>query len=325
LVYFAAFYSVTLVGHWLAGRREELRADFLTGCFNLIAIAPFLVPFLFGLGSLSVPYWQSSDISLPGIVVEQFLFLGTTLPYGGKSATAVNLLVFGLLLAPLVSALRRQSRLIRAEPALSSLWWVAPGIVAAAGLLVGQDLLFYPRGFIPSAPFLLAYWVLFTGAMTVRTWVRGIYVAVLLVPFCLSGYLVAASHPSQAYLRGQDKLAEVVRHLEVYRDDFDILLVHHWWMAPYFAYNYPDRSRVMALGRDYRDEGGVLRDLERVPPESRVLLVLNDVATKHTDPEGKVVAALMAKRSLIREIPCPNEALLGRGLLCDRILLFSRE
>jgi 4-amino-4-deoxy-L-arabinose transferase-like glycosyltransferase len=322
LVYLAAFYTVALAGHRRAGRREELRADLLTGCLTVVAIAPFLSPLLFGLGHSSVPYWQVSDVSLPGILAEQFLFLGTTLPHGGVFAAILNLSVFGLLVLPLLDALRRRSELVAAEPVLSSLWWLAPGMVAGLGILIGQDLLFYPRGFISTAPFLLTYWVLFTRALSGPSWARRAYGAVLLVPFVLSGYLVATSDPAQAYLRGRESLAEVVRQVDVHRDEFDLIVVHHWWLAPYFSYYSVDRSKVWALGRDSAGPSGALGDVDRVPPGARVLLVLNDVA-RSSDPGGGVVAALMSRRSLIRELPCPGDAARGRGLVCNRMLLFG--
>jgi hypothetical protein len=325
LVYFAAFYAVTLLGHRLARSRADLRADFLTGCFNLVAVAPFLIPLLFGLGSVSVPYWQSSDISLPGILVEQFLFLGTTLPHGGVPATLLNLIVFTLLLVPLLDAIRHDPGSIRNELAISSLWWVSPAIVAGVSILIGQDLLFYPRGFISTVPFLLAYWVLFTGNMSISKWLKVPYVALLLGPFLLSGYSVATNHPGQAYLGGRDRLAQIVRDLDSHQEEFDIILIHHWWMAPYFAYHYPERSKVWALGSEGPGEKGLIADLERVPPRARVLLVLNDIATERTDPKGVALQFLSSRRALIRELPCSQESLLGLGLLCNRILLFGPD
>ena len=323
LVSLAAFHLLTLARHHLAGRREALRDDLTTAGVTLLAAAPLLFPLLFGLGRLPVPFWQVSDVSLPGILVEQFLFLGTTLPRGSEVATVLNLSVFALLLWPFANALWRRSGLIAAEPVLSCLWWLAPALVAAVGALIGQDLLFLPRGFISTAPFLLAYWVLFTSTMSGPRWARRAYVTLLLVPFVLSGHLVATSHPGQAYLRGRDSLAEVVRQVAVYRDEFDVILVDHWWIAPYFSYYYAEPSRVWALGRDDA-ERDVLADLERVPPDARVLLVLNELATSQTDPDGKVAAALAARRVLIRELPCSHDGLPGRGLVCKRMLLFGR-
>lgn len=322
LLYLATFYAVMLAAHRWAGRRDELRADLLTGGVGLLVTCPYLIALRLGLGRSSVPYWQVSDVSLPGILAEQFLFLGTTLPNGGVFAAVLNLVVFGLLVLPLLDALRRRSELVAADPVLSSLWWLVPGMVTGLGILIGQDLLFYPRGFISTAPFLLAYWVLFTGALSGPGWVRRVYGAALLVPFVLSGYLVATSDPAQAYLRGRESLAEVVRQLEVHRSEFDLIVVHHWWVAPYFSYYYVDRSKVWALGRAAADPSNVRRDVERLPPGSRVLLVLNDVA-RSSDPGGDVVAALMSRRSLIRELPCPGDPGSGRGLVCSRMLLFG--
>jgi hypothetical protein len=323
LVYFAAFYAVVLAGHRLAGRSEHFRADLRTGGFTLAATAPLLFPLFFGLGS-TAPFWQVSDISLPGIVVEQFLFLGTTLPHGGLTVTVINLVVFGLLVLPFAAALVRRSGLIGSDPLLSSLWWLAPGMVAGVGILVGQDLLFHPRGFISSAPFLFAYWVIFTGALPGPRWTRRLYVVVLIVPFLLSGQLVATSHPGQAYLRGRGGLAEVVRGVAAHREEFDLILIDHWWMAPYFTYFYEDRSRVWALGRDGQGETAAVEDVARLPADARVLLVINDVGANRTDAEGKVVEALRSRRTFLRELPCPEPAVPERGLVCNRMLLFDR-
>src|SRR5262249_61440979 len=95
-----------------------------------------------------------------------------TLPRGGASPATLTLLVFGLLLLPLLDAVRRCSELVAGEPVLSSLWWVTPGSLAGLGILIGQDLLFHPRALTPTAPFLFAYWVLFTGELSGPAWVR---------------------------------------------------------------------------------------------------------------------------------------------------------
>lgn len=323
VAYLAAFYVLTLAGHRRAGRQEALRADLRAGRFVLLALAPLLVLVLLGLGTLPVPFWQTSNVGLPALLVEQFLFLGTSLPQGGRTAVLINVVAFLLLVVPFVDALRRRSGLIGAEPVSSSLWWLAPALVAAAGLAIGQDLLSSPRNLVSSGPFLLVYWVLFTSSLAGPRWVRRLYAVVLLVPFALSGFLVASSHPGQAYLRGRDTLAAVVRDLAAYADEFDVMLVDHWWMAPFFSYYYAEPGKVWALGRDDRGEGGSVRDLDRLPADARVLLVTNDAALQ-SDSEGGVAEALRSRRRLIREIPCPHADLPGRGLVCSRMLLFGR-
>jgi hypothetical protein len=288
----------------------------------LIVLAPVAALVLLGLGTLPVPFWQTSNVSLPGLFVEQFLFLGTTLPQGGLTATAINAVGFVLLVLPLLDALRRRSGLVARDPVLAGLGWLAPALVAAGGVAIGEDLLSAPLSFIASAPFLLAYWALFTSSLAGPRGVRRLYAAVLLVPFVLSGFLVASRHPGQAFLHGRDSLAAVVRDVAAYRDEFDVILVDHWWTAPYFAYYYLEPGRVWALGRDDRGEGGAVRDVARVPGEARVLLVLNAAAAQ-TDPEGRVAQALHARRPLIREIPCPHADQPARGLVCSRMLLFG--
>jgi hypothetical protein len=80
---------------------------------------------------------------------------------------------------------------------------------------------------------------------------------------------------------------------------------------------------VWPLGRERGGPSGLLEDLATLPPRARVLLVVNDLAVRQTDPDGQVVAALKATRPLIRERPCLYPALPGAGLVCTRIYVFG--
>ena len=139
---------VTLSAHARAGRRAELRHDLTTCAVVFLALLPFALGLLVGLRRVSAPYWQVSRVGVSGILAEQFLFLGTTLPGGGGIETVLNVMVAALLCVPLVHAARHRRPLVEAEPMLSGLWWVAPVLVAAVGVLAGRNWLFYPRGFI---------------------------------------------------------------------------------------------------------------------------------------------------------------------------------
>lgn len=324
LVFLGAFFAVILAGHARARRRAELRDDLATAIVILVALLPFALALLIGMRRVAVPYWQISRVGVTGILAEQFLFLGTTLPGGGPMASVLNLVVAGLLCAPLIHAVARRRDLIRAEPLVGSLWWVAPALVALAGALLGRNWLFYPRGFISTAPFLLAYWVSFTREMRVAAWKLRAYVALLLAPFAINGLLVATQHPGQPYLRGRAILADVARNVEADRRDYDLVLVHHWWMGQFYYYYLSEPRTVWPLGRGREGAAAALDDLGKVPAGARVLLVVNDLANG-PDPDGSVVAALKATRPLIRERPCLYAGLPGTGLVCARIYLFGAE
>jgi 4-amino-4-deoxy-L-arabinose transferase-like glycosyltransferase len=322
LVFLAAFFAVILAGHARARRRAELREDLATAIVVLVALLPFALALLVGMRRVSVPYWQISRVGLAGILAEQFLLLGTTLPGGGPRETILNVVVSGLLCVPLLYAVARRRDLIRAEPLISGLWWVAPVLVAGAGALLGRNWLFYPRGFISTAPFLLAHWVSVTRQMRVAAWRRRAYAALLLVPFVVNGSLVAIQHPSQPYFRGRGALADVARNVEADRKDYDVVLVHHWWMGQYYYYYLSEPLKVWPLGRGREGKTAALEDLAKIPAGARVLLVVNDLATG-SDPDGSVVAALKAARTLVRERPCLHSCLPGTGLVCARIYLFG--
>ena len=322
LVFLAAFFAVILAGQARARRWAELRDDLTTAVVVLVVLLPFALALLVAMQRVSVPYWQIARVGVTGILAEQFLFLGTTLPGGGTMAIALNVAVAGLLCVPLIHAVARRRDLIRAEPLVASLWWVAPVLVGAAGSLLGRNWIFYPRGFISTAPFLLAYWVSFTREMRLGTWRQRAYVAALLVPFLINGLLVATQHPAQPYFRGRALLADVARDVETDRKDYDVVLVHHWWMGQYYHYYLSEPQTVWPIGRDREGTAAALDDLPKVPAGARVLLVVNDLATG-TDPDGSVVAALKAARPLVRERPCLHSAVPGTGLVCARIYLFG--
>src|SRR5262245_46759795 len=77
LVYFAAFYAQRLWHHARAGRRAELRADFITGLLSALAVAPLVRIVLGSFRGLAVDYWSASPNSLVSVVAEEFVFTGT--------------------------------------------------------------------------------------------------------------------------------------------------------------------------------------------------------------------------------------------------------
>jgi hypothetical protein len=323
VVFLGTFVAVTLVAHARGGRHAALRADFVTGAVVGLAVAPCLLGLLVGLRQVSVPYWQISRVGVSGILAELFLLPGTTLPGGSRMPTLISVVVAVLVCVPLLHAAFRHRDLIQAEPRVSCLWWAAPGLVGAAGVLAGRNWLFYPRGFISVAPFLLAYWVSFTPRMDVRPWLRRLYATVLLVPFALNGLLVALQHPSQPYFRGRDILASIARDVEADRGAYDVVLIHHWWMAQFYYYYLSEPLKVRPLGRGREGPTAARDDLAAVPPQARVLLVVNDLARSQSGSEASVVAALRASRPLVRERPCLFPSLRAGGLVCTRIYLFG--
>ncbi len=328
LVHFAAFYTVVLGAHALAGRRRELRRDLLAGLVSLLAASPLLPLLARGLGGLSGSYWRLGELTLTGVLSEQLLFLGTTLPPRNVPAIGLDLAVVGWLLLPF-AALAARRAWPALPPAVVWLGFAAPGGVAVLELLVGGDLLFYPRGFIASTPFLLAAWVAMVAAWPIGRRRKAAYVMVLGVPFALSGIAAATARPGHAYYRDREAPREIALAAHARRDRFDVLLVHHWWLAQAFAYHYPDAWRVQGLGAQRRalaaregEAAAAVADVASVPAELRVLLLLNDVAGE-LDPGAAVVEALRAERALLWEGPCRPDPLPGEGLFCRRMLLFG--
>ncbi len=323
LVYFAAFYAVVLAAHAVAGRRRELRNDLITGALSLALVAPLIVLLAVVLSRYSLPYWKWQVITLPGVVAEQFLFLMV-----GPASEWMNFFVSVLLLLPLLHAVRRNRQLIRSYPVVALVWLVAPGAMVLLGWLLGRDLLFYPRGFIPCAPFLLAYWVLFTDSMNIGRWSKRVYIALLMVPFLL--FSVVMSHPDQPYFKHRGTMAEIVRNAKDHSEEFDLIIVHHWIVTHYFAYYYPEKEKVRGLGALLRREAAergekvaILKDLVALPGDARLLLVLNEVATDHVDPRGEVLQLLFSTRPMIREFPCRDVTMPGDTLLCSRMIIFG--
>ena len=323
VVFLAAFFTVILATHVRANRRAELRDDLRTGAYILVATSPLLIYMLRGLGNVSVPYWLLAGVDIPGILVEQFLFLGTTLAGGETFATIANVVIAALVILPLILAIRRRNEILTTTPLIVSLWWVAPVLIDVAGIVVGANLLFYPRGFIPTTPFLLTYWVVYTREMRLSAWARRAYQAVLIVPFVLNGLMVSIQHPAQPYFRGRAVLGDVARDVERLRDEYDIILIHHWWMAQCYYYFLSEPATVWPLGLGYEGDTGPVEDLENVPPEARVLLVVNDLAAGYSDPDGAVVEALRAQRPLVRERACLYPRVQGSKLLCSRVYVFG--
>ena len=138
----------------------------------------------------------------------------------------------------------------------------------------------------------------------------------------VNGLLVATQQPAQPYFRGRALLADVARDVETDRKDYDLVLVHHWWMGQYYHYYLSEPQTVWPIGRDRDGTAAALDDLTRLPAAARVLLVVNDLAAG-PDPDGSVVAALKAERPLVRERPCLHSAVPGTGLVCARIYLFG--
>ena len=323
LVFLGAFYAVRGVAHLRARRFAELRDDLASGALVLLAVLPLVALLGLGLARLDLQHWRVSTLTLPAIFAEQFLFLGNTLGAPGNLRhLALSLLVAGLVALPFALAWRRAGAL-RLELALLGL--AGPALVALLGLLTGIDLLFYPRGFIPGVPFLLATWLLLATRLPWPRALRGAYLALLLVPFVVNGVAVATARPAQAFFHNRDVMQDIVRQAQALDGDFDVLVVHHWWLSWYFVYYYPKPEKIRDAGELLvaRRTDGPLRVLAGLPPDARVLLVLNGLATRHADPADLVLRRLARDRQLRREIPCHAYPVPGDALFCERMLLFG--
>jgi hypothetical protein len=323
LVFLCAFYAVRGVAHLRAHRLDALRDDLASGSLVLVATLPLVALLVLGLVRLDLHHWQVSTLTLPAIFAEHFLFLGNTLGEGSDLRhLALSLLVAALVALPFPLAWRRVDA---AGRELALLGVAAPALVALLELLTGIDLLFYPRGFIACVPFLLAAWLVFAAHLPGPSRLRNAYLALLLIPFAINGLAVATARPAQAFFLNRDAMHDIVRQAETFDDDFDVLVVHHWWLSWYFVYYYPKPEKIWDPGELLvaRRTGEPQRVLAGLPKDARILLVLNSLATRHADPGDLVVQQLARERTLRREITCQPYPVPGDSLFCERMLLFG--
>jgi hypothetical protein len=325
LVFLGSVHVIRLGSHLFAGRRGELRRELREALITLALLSPLLLVFAGQLSGLSMRYWQRADLDLAGVWTEEFLLLGSSLAGAGRHVAWLNLLVAGLVLAPYARALWRSPHPFREQPVL-----LVGVVMPLVGALLGRGHLFLPRGFIPSVPFLLAGWALAASWMDAGRWRRA-YVALLMAPFLLSSYAVATSDPRQGFFRGREVMPEIVAAARRLENDYDLLVVHHWWLAQYVAFHHPHPERVHGLGMERRRQASrqgelaaVLGDVAALPRDARLLLMCNDLASE-VDGRDAVIAVLSARRPLLRELPCREQPVPGESLLCRRLLLFGPE
>jgi hypothetical protein len=332
IVFIGAFHGLRWAFDRFAGRRVEQRRELADALVALAAAGPFLAFVLWRFARLSLPYWRRVSIDLPAIWAEQFLCLGSTIGTAPESAAWLNRLVTLLVLVPFVALVWQRPRAFLERPLLL-LGLAMPLGVAFAGAAIGTHLLFYPRGFIGATPFLLAGWAVSTLELPQRAWLRGAYAALLLVPFLGSSLAIAVNHPAHAYYRDRNVLPEIVARAASLGDRYDVLLVHHWWLAQYVAYFHPEPERVQGLGMWRRDDAArdgelvaVLRDLAQIPPDARILLLRNDLIGIYGDPGDAVLDALRGRRPQLDALPCREAPPIpGESMLCNGLYLFGPE
>lgn len=333
LFFFAGFWAQRLWRHWRAGRRAELREDVVTGFCTGLAVLPLVLIFSYSFSRITFGYWASNAINLISVLAEQFLFTGSA--GAGDDPNLLMLLgiqvvVLVLLLLPVLVVWWRKAPRPSLHPVLAALWLWPPALVQGWDILTGGKIMFLPRGFIGSAPYMLTWWLAWTAAMPVSQRLRRAYQAVLLVPFFAFACAAALSSPGFAAFKNRDVIREIVAQTAPFEGRFGTLGIHFWWMAQYYGYFYRGPAVVTPLGlldRDFAQQEGelpaVLHSLERLPPDSGVLLVENIVASRYLDPEGKVVAALEARRPRLADIPCHPTYGPEVALFCTRMILFG--
>jgi len=332
IVFLAGFHGLRWLAHVLARRPADGRRALMDGVTSLAAAAPFVALLVRGLASLSLPHWSLYPLDLPAVWAEQLLFLGSTIGDAPHSAAFLNRAIALLLLVPFATASWRSWQTLLDRPLLV-LGLALPLFVVVGGAVVGQHWLFFPRGFIGDTPFLLAGWGLLTLELPVRPAARNAYAALILVPFLASGVAVAASYSGHAFYRNRGVMAEIVEQTTRIRDRYDVLLVHHWWLAQYVAFYHPAPDCVRGLGMWRRAEAArdgeltaVLQDLASVPPGARVLLLRNDLTNAYGDPGDAVLEALRARRAQLAVLPCRDEPpVVGESMLCNGLFLFGPE
>jgi hypothetical protein len=334
LIYFAAFYSQRLWLDWRRGQRAALRDDLLTGVISVVAISPLLALLYLSVTHLiSLPYWQSPTLNFVSVVAEQFLFTGAA---GAGEDPNVGVLlmlqavVFALLMLPVIVRRRRKGAAPELHPILANLWWWSPALVQVHDILATRSLMFYPRGFTPSAPFLLTWWLTQRDAMPGPRWQRRAYTALMLVPFVAFGYQTAVCDPNHAGFKNREVLGEVMDQIRTLDGRFDRVVVHLWWDAQAVAHHYRGPAPVEALGMPHRtlarkdgEMAAVLTSLIQLPPTERLLLVENALASGYVDPGGLVRAALDGSRPRLAEVPCHPTRASEVGVYCNRMILYG--
>ena len=333
LVYLASFYGQRLWHHHRAGRRAELRDDFTTGVVCFVVVLPLVLLFLHSFERLSLGYWTAGSINLATVVAEQWFFTGSL--GAGEDPNVLTLvvvqtIVFALLMVPALVVWWRGAPRPVLHPLLASIWLWSPGLMQACDLLFSRKSMFLPRGFLPSAPFLLTWWFTWSEAMPVGRRTRRIYQGVMLVPVLLFAIPIATSSPDHAAFKYREVITEIVDQIRPYEGRFGTMAVHFWWMAQYYAYHYEGRATVEPIGMIHRElahnrgeMAAVMAGVETLPRVTGVLYVENALASKYFDPEGQVLAALDAERPRLAEPPCHPTLGPEVGLYCTRMVLFG--
>ena len=333
LFFFAGFYAQRLWHDWRSGPRGAVREDFVTGLVSALAITPLVLIFAFSFSRITFGYWASGAINLVSVIAEQFLFTGSAGAGDDPNLLlllAIQVTVLLLLLVPvIVVRIRRAPRPVL-HPVLRGLWLWPPALVQAWDLITRGKIMFLPRGFIGSAPYLLTWWLSWTAAMPVPPWVRRAYQAIVLGPVLVAAGAVALSSPGHAAFKNRDVIREIVAQTAPYEGRFGTLAIHFWWMAQYFDYYYRGAATVTPLGLLDRDTAAArgeiaaaLKSLDRLPKQTGVMLVENVVAERYLDPDGKVVAALASDRPRLADIPCHPSYGREVALFCTRMILFG--
>jgi hypothetical protein len=330
LGWFATFYLVVLADDLRRGRSDAFRDHFVTGAISLVGVVPVLVPLATSIGAFHVPYWLIGANSFSSVLAEEFFFAGTTLGGGGGAAQAVSLFLLALILAPAILLALGRRTAPDVHPVLTVLPLVAPGLLTAYDFFFARDVMFYPRGFIASAPFLFSGWVLCVLAVRVPRWMKIAYVAIVLLPFALSSLYVARVDARHPYYRGGDLMKRATDEIARLRQGDDLVLVHGWWVAPYLRYFLDGRAEVRGAGESQVKLAGpqgdvavALAEVAALPDARRVLLVVNDLASTFADPRGEVERSMRASRPVLWERPCLEEPVPGFEWFCRRMILFG--
>lgn len=332
LVYLAAFYAVVGVHHLGARRFREFRREFWTGVAGLVCAIPLIWLCVGAVGRLSLKHWEPLDLNLAMLSVEQFLFTGTVGTQVDQGFRFLCTGLFVVLVFPLALVALRRIRLPQAHPVLTSMWIVAPLLVAATDVFLSGKHLFFPRGFIGSTPFLFSYLAILWVDTPLRTWVKRAYATVVLVPYAAASWMVISNDPSHVAIAHRAVMPVIAQRVRQLGAGSDFVLVHHYWTSVYLMYFLGgDRHRVIALGLYERalavqqGELAAIRASLGSIPDGPLLAVINSIATQHVDPRGEVVHELAATRPLLGRESCHPRYQPGMALLCEQILLFGRK
>ncbi len=320
--------------YWLIvfhNRQQAIRTIVTTVIGILLLSSPLLYIGIRQASRVVVNYWHPANINIVNVLADQFFFVGLS---GVSSNIFVSVLYLALLLIMMIPfLLRLWNGYISSRDLLLFSGFVPPLCAAAAGLVTGKDLLYFPRAFAGSAPLLFAGWVVFAG-FRYKNGIRYLnYLSILFIITIFLGMTFWMSFFPDRYYRYfyRQYFAEIADQVTHLRNGSGVVAVHHWLVSPIINYYLEPTVKVMPLGLRLGYDApphlvdSAIEDTLDLPKDRPVLLLLNDFANRYIDTEHQVLRTLEKNRHRLRSEPCtPLAESPGFSMFCSELILFSK-